>query len=106
MEHPNEMGKREYSFLKERSWKRCHKKKVYRPDIPKLDISNYPYLKKIYCARCGERLVRYVSKGDKVFWICNGQKRKGSVFCKGIRVPDEEIKKMEFDTEKIILWKG
>jgi DNA invertase Pin-like site-specific DNA recombinase len=94
MEEDSDTGKRQYRFLKEASWKRRHKKKVYEWKVPDLNETNYPFLKKIYCAKCGQRLVRLMAKGDKVFWVCEGKKRKGNDFCTGIRVPEEEMRKM------------
>ena len=46
-------------YLKERSWKRGHKKKQ-PPSIPENIEAVYPYSEKIYCALCGSRLVRHV----------------------------------------------
>jgi DNA invertase Pin-like site-specific DNA recombinase/ssDNA-binding Zn-finger/Zn-ribbon topoisomerase 1 len=100
MEKENDRGTRQYSFLKEASWKRRHRKKTHESAVPELNTDVYPYMKKIYCAKCGRRLVRYVAKGDKVFWICAGNKRKGSGFCTGIRVPDGEMRKLELPEEK------
>ena len=100
MEKAGEKGRREYTFLKEASWKRRHRKKVFRHDVPELTLENYPYYKSIYCGKCGGRLVRYIDKGSKVLWICSKQKRKGSRYCEGMRVPDEEIRKMELLDEK------
>lgn len=100
MEKAGEKGRREYTFLKEASWKRRHRKKVFRHDVPELTLENYPYYKSIYCGKCGGRLVRYIDKGSKVLWICSKQKRKGSRYCEGMRVPDEEIRKMKLLDEK------
>ena len=100
MEKTGETGRREYTFLKEASWKRRHKKKEFKHDVPELNLENYPFYKSIYCGECGGRLVRYVGKGGRVVWICSNQKRKGSRFCTGIRVPDAEMRKMELREEK------
>lgn len=85
-------GIKQFRYTKERSWKRRNKRKEYVRAVPELNEGNYPYMKKVYCAECGGRLVRYVAKGDKVLWICSSNKRKGKDFCKGVRVPDEVLK--------------
>lgn len=89
----DEYGEVHLKHVAERTWKNKHKKKQYTGNktVPELNEENYPYYKRIYCARCGQRLVRYIS-GGTVRWICEGNKRKGSAFCTGIRVTDEVIR--------------
>ena len=63
-----------------------------------LSEETYPYMKKIYCAKCGHRLVRRVySNGNRVCWDCGGMKRFNSDFCTGINVPDCVIRSWDFD---------
>lgn len=84
-------GTKKFTYLKEISWKRRHKRKKPEP-IPENTVEAYPYGNKIYCGLCGSRLVRYVdSKNCKVIWVCNGKKRKGKEFCSGTRIPDSVI---------------
>ena len=91
-EKPSVKGTKEFSYLKESSWKRRHKKKVPEA-IPENTEDAYPYRKKIFCGLCGSRLVRHVNpKSHKVIWICNGAKRKGVAFCRGTRIPDSVIR--------------
>lgn len=91
-EKPIDKGKKEFTYLKEASWKRRHKKKEPEP-IPENTETEYPYREKIFCGLCGSRLVRHVNtKSHKVIWVCNGRKRKGKDFCDGTRVPDTIIK--------------
>ena len=86
-------GRKEFVYLKEQSWKRRHKKKVHQSNVPKATVANYPYMKKLHCALCGSKLTRHINtKNEKIFWICGGNKRKGSIFCKGVRVPDEVVR--------------
>ena len=86
-------GRKEFVYLKEQSWKRRHKKKLHRSNVPKATAANYPYMKKLHCALCGSKLTRHINnKNGKIFWICGGNKRKGSTFCKGVRVPDEVVR--------------
>ncbi len=86
-------GVKNFSYLKESSWKRRHKKKVFKSELPEATEENYPYMKKLHCAICGYRLTRHTNtKNQKVFWICSGKKHKGKEFCEGVRVPDEVIR--------------
>lgn len=58
---------------------------------------NYPYMNRIYCAKCGHPLYRRVySKGNRLNWGCSGTKRYGKDFCEGINVPDSIIRAWEF----------
>lgn len=92
-ERTREKGIKEFAFHRESYWKRRNKKKVHVSDVPANTAENYPYRRLIFCAECGSRLVRHVShKNSKVFWICNGNKRKGSDFCRGVRIPDDEVR--------------
>lgn len=95
------LGKAIFKYSKETAWNRLHKKKV-APKIPELTEKNYPYLKQIYCKECGSRLVRLVQANKSVIWICNGTKRKGIAFCKGVRVPDSVIRAWSFDEEILV----
>lgn len=91
-EKASDKGVKEFSYLKERSWKRRHKKKQ-PPAIPENTEAEYPYREKIFCALCGSRLVRYVNpQSHKVTWVCSRRKRKGKDACDGTRVPDTIIK--------------
>jgi site-specific DNA recombinase len=82
---------RQFSYMKETSWKRRHKRKNHVPAFPECTEQNYPYKNKIYCGKCGSKLTRYVQNGNRVIWICGGNKRKGSGYCEGIRIPDTVI---------------
>ena len=100
----DEYGKTEFNYISENTWKRRNnKKKEKLKDVPKLNIENYPYYKKIYCSKCGSRLVRFVQGNGNIFWICNGNKRKGKKFCGGIRVPDNIIRSFGKINEDIFI---
>lgn len=100
-EQIDELGKKEFKYSTEIAWKRRNVKKKKAKLLP-LNESNYPYYKKIFCKKCGSRLVRLVTATGDVRWVCNGAKRKGVAFCKGIRVPDEVIRDWKFDTDVLI----
>ena len=79
------------------------KKKFNHKDLyPELNEENYPYYKRLYCARCGSRLGRYISHGT-VRWICSSYKRKGQAKCPGVRIPDEIIKGWNLPDGKIYI---
>nr|DAG19035.1 MAG TPA: integrase [Caudoviricetes sp.] len=101
----DKFGKSTFKYSKETAWSRKHKKKEV-PIIPELNEKNYPYFKKIYCKECGSRLVRLTQANEAVKWICNGNKRKGAAFCRGIRVPDEVIRAWNIDEEILVERKG
>lgn len=89
----NNKGTQEFTYLKETSWKRRHKKKIPEHMVPECNEENYPYLKKIYCGICGKRLTRRINtKSGKIAWICSGRKRKGASFCSGTQIPDSVLK--------------
>ena len=46
---------KEFSYTKESSWSRRHKKKEFVRDVPELTEENYPYYRSIFCAECGSR---------------------------------------------------
>jgi DNA invertase Pin-like site-specific DNA recombinase len=99
-------GYKEFSFLKEASWKRRHKKKVYVRQTPQtVNEDDYPYHKFLHCELCGYKLTRYVNtKSHKTTWICSGNKHHSKDFCKGVRVPDEIVRK--WDVSKDIFVEG
>lgn len=94
----DKLGKCEFKYVKEKTWKQKKCKKEIRK-IPDLTEENYPYMKKIYCRECGSRLVRCVNANGSITWICNGAKRKGISYCKGVRVPDSIIKNWNIENE-------
>ncbi len=98
-----ERGFREYGFYSEGYWKRTHKKKERALTVPELNTDSYPYMRQIFCARCGGRLVRrFDTKTEKVFWVCNTNKRNGKSSCPGVRIPDAEVRNWNFDGDIFI----
>ena len=98
----DKLGKTEYTFVKESTWKKTNKKKERPQDVPALSEENYPYMNKIFCMKCGSRLVRYYDGSGSVFWLCNTYKRKGITACTGVRVPDQELKRAKIDAATYI----
>lgn len=81
-----------HTFSPEDEWTRTHHKKEREVLVPELTEENYPYMNHIYCKYCGSRLRRLINKNGTVTWICDGLRRKGKAYCKGVRVPDEKLK--------------
>ena len=55
-----------------------------------LNDENYPYRKKLYCAKCGYPLQRAVRAG-RVLWECTGQARFSKGFCSGVSIDDDTV---------------
>ena len=82
-EKPSVKGTKEFTYLKESSWKRRHKKKVPEA-IPENTEEAYPYRKKIILRTLRKQTgPPCKSESHKVIWICNGAKRKGVAILQG-----------------------
>jgi len=90
----DELGKTEFSYTKESTWKRTHKMKPNPKKAPALTIENYPYYGKVFCKKCGRRLTRKINANGSVTWVCSGKKRKKKDFCSGVRIPDEILRRI------------
>ena len=97
-------GEVHLKHIGERTWKNKHKKKKFNHKelYPELNEENYPYYRRLYCARCGSRLGRYISHGT-VRWICSSYKRKGQAKCPGFRMPGVIIKGWNLPDGKIYI---
>ena len=104
----DDLGKAQFKYVRESTWKRNHKKKAIRIEKPDITEENYPYKKFLHCAGCGSVLTRHIQgTNKKVVWICSGYKRKGKEFCRGVRVPDEVVRRAaEKITQDIYIRKG
>ena len=90
----DDLGKAKFKYNRESTWKKTHKQKTPQVRKPDINDENYPYKKYLHCAGCGSILTRhYQGTNKKVVWICSGYKHKGKVFCSGVRVPDEVVRK-------------
>ena len=89
----DEKGTKEFSFYRESYWKRHNKVKKYKGDHTELSEENYPYMNRIFCKYCGSQLVRYAHTKN-TYWICNKYKRHHKEACQGVRIPDEEVRKL------------
>ena len=92
----NDKGLPEYAYYHESYWRRDHKKKTGKADVPALTEANYPYMNHIYCEKCGGKLTRHFNTNSgKVTWICNTYKHHGKASCTGVRVPDSTIQQWQ-----------
>ena len=90
----DDLGKAKFKYNRESTWKKTHKLKIPQVRKPDINDENYPYKKYLHCAGCGSILTRhYQGTNKKVVWICSGYKHKGKVFCSGVRVPDEVVRR-------------
>lgn len=96
-------GRKIFRYSSEVAWQRRHRVKSHKANVPELNEENYPFYRHIFCKECGSRLVRYYSGNGKVFWICNGSKRKGVDYCKGIRISDEDMRALNIGKEDVLI---
>ena len=90
----DDLGKTKFKYNRESTWKKTHKQKIPQVRKPDINDENYPYKKYLHCAGCGSILTRhYQGTNKKVVWICSGYKHKGKVFCSGVRLPDEVVRR-------------
>lgn len=102
----DELGKIEFKYVKESTWRKNHKRKEPDLQVPELTIENYPYKDHIFCGRCGSKLTRHVlTANGNVVWLCSGKKHKGSNYCKDLRIPDSVIRGWGDITEDIYIRK-
>ncbi|MEA4922811.1 MAG: recombinase family protein, partial [Eubacteriaceae bacterium] len=90
----DELGKTTYSYVRESTWKRKHRKKKNPVKAPELTKENYPYLGKVFCKKCGSRLSRRVNGSGEVRWACLGRLKKGTDYCEGVVIPDSVLREI------------
>lgn len=96
-------GRKGFKYSSEIAWQRRHREKLCKVKMPELNEENYPFYKHIFCKECGSRLVRYYGGNGRIFWICNGNKRNGLDFCKGIRISNEDMKALNLGNEDVFI---
>lgn len=98
----DELGRRIFSYETEGEWNKHNIKK--EPPKRERDMETAILEGRLYCRCCGSRLLRRAISHGKNIWICEGNKRKGVTFCKGIKVPDGLIKQTDFLEDRIYIW--
>ena len=91
---PDKPIPKQYSILKESTWKKKNKKKGFFTEMKPYTKENYHYCKRIFCEKCGWPLYRSRRSDGKVEFICGGRSiyRKG--FCSGIIIPEEVLDRL------------
>ena len=89
-------------IVSEKTWEKAQRKledmraeRAEHSVIQEFTEENYPYMNKIYCAKCGYPLYKRIySKGNRLNWGCSGTKRYGRpsvmalisrMVCSGVR---------------------
>ena len=91
---PDQPIPKQYSKIREKSWKRHHKKKEYYEELKPYTKENYPYCKRIFCAKCGWPLYRTRTNDGRVHFICGGKSMYRKSFCQGIIIPETELNRL------------
>lgn len=63
------------------------KREQSSPTSPRDCKANYPLSGKLFCPRCGSKLLHKWDKGDKEYWVCRTNVKVGASTCKGIWLP-------------------
>ena len=84
---PDKPIPKQYSKMKESTWKRRYQKKDYYEKLKPYTKENYHYCKRIFCEKCGWPLYRTRRSDGKVQFICGGNSRNGKNYCEGIHIP-------------------
>ena len=91
---PDKPIPKQYSILKESTWKKRNKKKDYYTKLKPYTKENYHYCKRIFCEKCGWPLYRTRRNDGKVQFICGGKSIYRSGFCSGIIIPEEVLDRL------------
>ena len=85
---PDKPIPKQYSILKESTWRKRHKEIDYYEPLKPYTKENYHYCKRIFCEKCGWPLYRTRWSDGRVQFICGSRSRFGKNFCSGIVIPE------------------
>ena len=88
---PDKPIPKQYSIVKESTWKKRHSKKDYYGELRPYTKENYHYYKRVFCEKCGWPLYRSRRNDGKVQYICGSRTIYRKQFCSGIIVPEEVL---------------
>ena len=88
---PDKPIPKQYSYVKESTWKKKNEKKDYYEKMKPYTKENYHYCKRIFCEKCGWPLYRFRRSDGKIQFICAGSRTYRVEFCEGIIVPEEVL---------------
>ena len=91
---PDKPIPKQYSYMKEGSWKKKNKVLDRYEELKPYTNENYHYHKRIFCEECGWPLYRTRRVDGKVQFICAGRHNFHVDFCKGIIVPEEVMDRL------------
>ena len=91
---PDKPIPKQYSFVKESTWKKKNRKKDYPEKMKPYTKENYHYCKRIFCEKCGWPLYRTRRVDGMIVFSCGGSLKQNVSFCSGIRVPEEILDRL------------
>ena len=91
---PDKPIPKQFTIVKESTWKKRNKKKDYFPKLKPYTKENHHYYKRIFCEKCGWPLYRTRRSDGKVLFICGARSVYGSEFCSGIVIPEVELDRL------------
>lgn len=75
-----------------------------KDEVMPITNENYPYKKRLFCAKCGKPLYpRIYAKEHRLAWCCSGTKRFHKAYCTGVNFPDR-IARSWNPSENIYVW--
>lgn len=90
---PDKPIHKQYSYVKESTWKKAHKK-TELPELPEYNAENFHYYHRVFCAECGHMLSRSRRRDGQVLFTCSGRTNHGKEYCNGIRIPIEKMENL------------
>ena len=91
---PDKPIPKQYSIMKESTWKKRHSKKNYLEELKPYTKENHHYYKRIFCEKCGFPLYRIRRTDGRVEFRCGGRSTYKSGFCSGMVVPEEVLDRL------------
>ena len=85
---------KQYSVLKESTWRKHHKQKEYFEKLRPYTRENCHYYRRVFCEKCGWPLYRVRRHDGKVEFICGGRTSYGPGFCEGIRISEIDLDRL------------
>ena len=85
---------KQYSWVKESTWKKDHKKKPGLQPMEPYDEENYHYCKRIFCDKCGFPLVRSRRQDGTIYFTCAGKAWYKKEFCSGVIILKSDLDRL------------
>ena len=91
---PDKPVQNQYSYVKESTWKKKHKKMVCARAPKPYTEENYHYYRRLFCEKCGSPLYRERRKDEQYVFVCGGRRRYRRAFCDGMIIPEEVMNRL------------